>query len=85
MVQTNITRSKAQALILAGSVEAKAGEKWVKVFKAGESFSDGILFKISDATLSDVGRGAQKLRGAWEEWPEVKAFVQGENKFGYWF
>lgn len=66
------TRSKAQALILAGSVEFKKDDRWEKVKKAGDAFLPETEFRIEDATLADVGRGAQKLRGAFQAWPEIE-------------
>jgi 23S rRNA (cytidine1920-2'-O)/16S rRNA (cytidine1409-2'-O)-methyltransferase len=72
------SRTKAQALILAGSVEFKKNDRWEKVKKAGDSFMPDTEFRIEDATLSDVGRGAQKLRGAFQAWPILEENVKGK-------
>jgi 23S rRNA (cytidine1920-2'-O)/16S rRNA (cytidine1409-2'-O)-methyltransferase len=72
LFENNLTesRSKAQALILAGSVEYLSPKGlWVKLQKAGELFSTETTFKITDATLKDVSRGATKLRAVFDEWP----------------
>lgn len=66
------SRSKAQALILAGSVKYKIDSDWEKVKKAGDQLSPDTEFQIQDATLNDVGRGAQKLRAAFETWSELE-------------
>jgi 23S rRNA (cytidine1920-2'-O)/16S rRNA (cytidine1409-2'-O)-methyltransferase len=67
------TRSRAQALILAGCVEIKTAQGWKKVAKAGDQLVFDSEFRIDDPNLKDVGRGAQKLRGAFEQWPELLA------------
>jgi 23S rRNA (cytidine1920-2'-O)/16S rRNA (cytidine1409-2'-O)-methyltransferase len=72
------SRTKAQALILAGSVEFKKNDRWEEVKKAGDSFLPDTEFRIEDATLADVGRGAQKLRGAFQAWPEIQEKVIGK-------
>lgn len=72
------SRSKAQALILAGSVEFKKNDRWEKVKKAGDAFLPDTDFRIEDATLGDVGRGAQKLRGAFQAWPMIEEKVKDQ-------
>lgn len=72
------SRTKAQALILAGSVEFKKNDRWEKVKKAGDSFLPDTEFRVEDTTLADVGRGAQKLRGAFQAWPEIQEKVNGK-------
>jgi 23S rRNA (cytidine1920-2'-O)/16S rRNA (cytidine1409-2'-O)-methyltransferase len=77
------SRSKAQALIMAGSVEysdspLEASQsaddvKWLPVKKPGQLLPSTVRFKVEDATLQDVGRGAVKLRRALEHWSEIRA------------
>ncbi|MEZ4813924.1 MAG: hypothetical protein R3A80_01790 [Bdellovibrionota bacterium] len=67
------TRSKAQALILAGCVEYSSPKGWLKVSKAGDQLLVDTELRIDDPNLKDVGRGAQKLRGAFEKWPELES------------
>lgn len=71
------TRSKAHALILAGCVEYLSPKGWQKVSKAGDQLIMETEFRIDDPNLKDVGRGAQKLRGAFVNWPELEAITQG--------
>lgn len=65
------TKSKAQALIMAGEILYLKGDVWIPVEKAGQSLAEGTQLKKKTEGPSDVGRGAQKLRGAFEEWPEL--------------
>jgi 23S rRNA (cytidine1920-2'-O)/16S rRNA (cytidine1409-2'-O)-methyltransferase len=73
------TRSKAQALILAGHVEYLSADKWKRVSKAGDQLLPGTEFRIDDPNLKDVGRGAQKLRGAFDLWPEISKHCEGAS------
>ena len=65
------TRSRAQALILAGCVEYLSPKGWQKVSKAGDQLHLDTEIRIDDPNLKDVGRGAQKLRHSFEVWPEI--------------
>jgi 23S rRNA (cytidine1920-2'-O)/16S rRNA (cytidine1409-2'-O)-methyltransferase len=65
------SRSRAQALILAGCVEYNSPKGWKKISKAGDQLSLDTEIRIDDPNLKDVGRGAQKLRGAFTLWPEL--------------
>jgi len=65
------SRTKAQALIMAGEVLVWKNEKWIALAKSGHAFPDDTLFKLKNDGPQDVGRGAQKLRGAFERWPEL--------------
>ncbi len=71
------TRSRAQALILAGCVEYLSPKGWQKLSKAGDQLLADTEFRIDDPNLKDVGRGAQKLRKAFLEWPEILPGVEG--------
>ncbi len=64
------SRNKAQALIMAGLVFYKKNDTLVLVEKAGQQISSDAELSLSPkATHQDVGRGAQKLRRAFEQWP----------------
>lgn len=65
------SKSKAQALIMAGEILLFKNDQWVPVEKAGQMYPEGILFKKKSEGPSDVGRGASKLRGAFDTWPEL--------------
>ena len=67
------TRSKAQALILAGLVFYKTPQDkdWKKILKAGEFLLPEIEIDTSRLGPKDVGRGAQKLREALKVWPQI--------------
>jgi 23S rRNA (cytidine1920-2'-O)/16S rRNA (cytidine1409-2'-O)-methyltransferase len=70
------SRSKAQAFIGAGEVFTRAAGKnsedsWEPVQKASQIFPEGQEFQIRSKSSGDVGRGALKLRGALEAWPEI--------------
>lgn len=65
------SRTRAQALILAGCVEYFSPKGWLKVAKAGDQLLLETEFRIDDPNLKDVGRGAQKLRKAFDQWPEL--------------
>lgn len=67
------TRSRAQALILAGCVEYLSPKGWQKVSKAGDQMAPETELRVDDPNSKDVGRGAQKLRGAFGYWSEVNA------------
>jgi 23S rRNA (cytidine1920-2'-O)/16S rRNA (cytidine1409-2'-O)-methyltransferase len=74
------TRTKAQALIMAGEVLYRRNDRsssdWMKVEKAGQQFYTGeVELKLAGPLQRDVGRGTLKLRGALDSWPEVN--VQG--------
>jgi 23S rRNA (cytidine1920-2'-O)/16S rRNA (cytidine1409-2'-O)-methyltransferase len=73
------TRSKAQALIMQGKVSyfnEKQG-RWELIEKAGESVKADTQFQIENPFPLDVGRGAQKLRGAFAQWPQLRDEVKG--------
>jgi len=71
------TRSKAQAFIMAGEVEYLKDEKWQPVQKAGQAFAlSGASFRVNSKSHQDVGRGAQKIRGAFERWTSLASFVK---------
>jgi len=68
------TRSRAQALIMAGCVYLKKTsdqKDWEKVDKAGQAVPPDCEIHVDDPNKKDVGRGAKKLRGALEAWPEI--------------
>jgi len=70
------SRSKAQAFILAGEVYSRPADNasedsWERVDKSSQTFKTERAFQIRSKTRQDVGRGAQKLRGALQNWPEV--------------
>ncbi len=68
------SRNKAQALIMAGEVYFKNAQfpEWTLVRKAGQSFPESTEFRLTNEDSNkDVGRGAQKLRGALNAWPQV--------------
>ena len=61
------SRTKAQALIMAGQVKLPSDEV---VKKAGQSLSEDTLLTVANPN-HDVGRGAQKLRGALDHWSQI--------------
>ena len=66
------SRNKAQALIMAGNIEFLVKGQWQKVDKAGHSLD--VQTELRCLSLNkDVGRGAQKLRGALQAWPDISA------------
>jgi 23S rRNA (cytidine1920-2'-O)/16S rRNA (cytidine1409-2'-O)-methyltransferase len=71
------TRSKAQSFIMQGWVEFRSSVSkdsvWRKVEKAGLALveSETELRLTDDALPKDVGRGAQKLRGAISHWKSI--------------
>lgn len=65
------SRTRAQALILAGCVEYLSPKGWQKISKAGDQLLVETEIRIDDPNLKDVGRGAQKIRKAFEVWPEL--------------
>lgn len=68
------TKSKAQAIIMAGAVFAKTpkdGEVFVKVEKAGEAFPEGTNFELRTEEHKYVGRGALKLKKALGHWADI--------------
>jgi 23S rRNA (cytidine1920-2'-O)/16S rRNA (cytidine1409-2'-O)-methyltransferase len=73
------SRSKASALIMAGSVLMKRREDlpWEPVPKPGIRLAEGVGFQINDPTQKDVGRGATKLRGALDVWKTLS--IQGAH------
>ena len=74
------SRNKAQALILAGQLRfRKAGDsEWQPVKKPGQALSIEVeLDLLPGKGQQDVGRGAQKLRGAFEYWPALEARARG--------
>jgi 23S rRNA (cytidine1920-2'-O)/16S rRNA (cytidine1409-2'-O)-methyltransferase len=74
------SRSKAQALILAGEVLYRVPgrqEEWVLVPKPGHALPEECELKSKREGPIDVGRGAQKLRGALGAWPEIAQAAHG--------
>jgi 23S rRNA (cytidine1920-2'-O)/16S rRNA (cytidine1409-2'-O)-methyltransferase len=76
------TRSRAQALIMAGEVlwarrDTKGDVSWEAVTKAGQSVSEDTELRLKHDGPRDVGRGAQKLRRAFEVWPELQEDAVG--------
>ncbi len=72
------SRAKAKALIMAGQVEYRIpGKDWIKLEKAGSLFVEEVEFKLKEVNPY-VSRGAQKLLGAFEQWPFLESAV--ENK-----
>jgi 23S rRNA (cytidine1920-2'-O)/16S rRNA (cytidine1409-2'-O)-methyltransferase len=71
------TKSKAQALIMAGEILCLKNEEWIPLEKAGQSLPIDVPLKKKNQGVVDVGRGAQKLRGAFKEWPELEQKVRG--------
>ncbi len=65
------SKSKAQALIMAGEVMFEKNGQWIEILKPGHPYPENTIFKLKHDGPQDVGRGAQKLRGAFEEWPEL--------------
>jgi len=71
------TRSKAQSFILQGWVEFRSiiskDLLWRKVEKAGQALveSETEIRLTEEALPKDVGRGAQKLRGAFAHWKQI--------------
>ncbi len=81
MVALGLTesRSKAQAAIMAGEVfsrpkSSESEDSWEPVKKASQSFPEGTQLQLRSLSAQDVGRGAQKLRGALERWTEIDVF-----------
>jgi 23S rRNA (cytidine1920-2'-O)/16S rRNA (cytidine1409-2'-O)-methyltransferase len=75
------TRTKAQALIMAGEVlfektDHEGKVMWESIAKAGQSFPEDTRLRLKHEGPQDVGRGAQKLRGAFETWPELVSDAQ---------
>lgn len=71
------SRTKAQALILAGEVfyRASADQAWQAVKKAGQPLPEATLIEVRSLHSQDVGRGAQKIRRALDAWTEIQ--IQG--------
>lgn len=73
-----LSRNQAQALIMAGEVLFGAPDgEWKPVAKAGHAFSEETEFKLKNAKGLDVGRGAKKLRGAFEKWSFLSEKAKG--------
>ncbi len=75
------SRSRAQALIMAGEVlyarvDTHGHVSWEAVAKAGQSLPENVELKLKNEGPQDVGRGAQKLRHAFVLWPELVSDVQ---------
>lgn len=71
------SRSKAQAFIVAGEVYTRAAtsqseDSWEPVQKSSHPFPEDQQFQVRSKSSQDVGRGALKLRGALQLWPEIK-------------
>jgi len=80
------SRSKAQALIMAGEIllarkDAKGETLWEALSKAGQSLPEDSEIRLKHEGPQDVGRGAQKLRKAFEEWPTLLKVSQGALAF----
>jgi 23S rRNA (cytidine1920-2'-O)/16S rRNA (cytidine1409-2'-O)-methyltransferase len=76
------SRSKAQALIMAGEIllartDASGNKTWEPVQKAGQAVVEDSELKLKHEGPQDVGRGALKLRGAFDQWPEVLERARG--------
>ncbi len=76
------SRSKAQAYIMAGEVlfarvDAGGETHWTPVLKSGQALAEDTEIKLKHDGPQDVGRGAQKLRKAFEVWPELLESSQG--------
>ena len=76
------SRSKAQALIMAEEIllartDASGGVVWEPVQKAGQSLPEDAQLKLKHEGPQDVGRGALKLRGAFDQWPELFRMCEG--------
>lgn len=72
------SRTKAHALILAGRVripvERKSGViEWELVKKPGQALPDDTELQVEDSQKQYVGRGALKLRRAFEFWTDLSA------------
>jgi|GEM_PF-29017 len=72
------SRTKAQALIIGGRVsllvERKSGVKeWELVKKPGQALPSDAELQVEDSQKQYVGRGAYKLRKAFEFWPDLSA------------
>lgn len=73
-----LSRNQAQALIMAGEVLFQdSRQEWQVVSKAGHAFINETQFKLKNEQGMDVGRGAKKLRGAFERWPFLSAQAKG--------
>lgn len=72
------SRTKAQALILAGQIRYRTSpeKEFVIVDKSGHSLPADAQIESTASAQQDVGRGAGKLRGAFETWPELGAHAQ---------
>jgi len=80
------SRSKAQALIMAGEIliartDAAGQVQWEAVLKAGQSVPENCELRLKHEGPQDVGRGALKLRRAFEVWPELLHDVAGALAF----
>lgn len=74
------SRNKAQAVILAGQLRFRlpGSDDWQVVKKAGQPLPIEVELELLPGPgQQDVGRGAQKLRGAFDRWPELVARAQG--------
>ncbi|MEO5668610.1 MAG: TlyA family RNA methyltransferase [Bdellovibrionota bacterium] len=80
------SRSKAQAFIMAGEIlwarkDSNGETRWETVSKAGQALPEDSELRLKHDGPQDVGRGAQKLRKAFEVWPELSHDVQGHLGF----
>ncbi|NCN27656.1 TlyA family RNA methyltransferase [bacterium] len=74
------TRNKAQAFIMTSKVEFLDKKNvWRLVEKAGQQLPGDAQFRIIGEIDQDVGRGAKKLRGAIDYWPDLKAKIAGAS------
>jgi len=77
------SRNKAQALIMAGEIEfRKRGESlWKRVEKSGQFFRpEEVEFRLLHEGPVDVGRGAQKLRYAFQQWSQWNQLNQQKKR-----
>ena len=72
------SRTKAQAFIMAGVARVRkktplGDAPWELVKKAGQMLlAENVEFAVDASSKQDVGRGAQKLRHAFQKWPEIR-------------
>ena len=73
------SRNKAQAMILAGEVFYRLTSNSPRevVKKAGQPLPEDVTLEVESTRNLDVGRGAQKLRGALDAWPEIQVVGTG--------
>lgn len=73
-----LSRNQAQALIMAGEVLfLDTTSTWKPVAKSGHPFPEDTEFKLKNEQGLDVGRGAKKLRGAFDKWSVLSQRSKG--------